>query len=162
MVPNNLNAQYAEDFFKEKAKVIVIKINKKRDTRCKSSESFKKTGAFSYVCGTPKRNMRPWVFVVGCSRARRQSYKKLWSQTVFGCVFQQRLESVGVAAMEGRARAESLYEFLQIFRHPTLVTFSYANDMILWSIRFLSGHQCSCSDIFSHYQSQCFSKGRQC
>ena len=46
MVPNNLNAQYAEDFFKEKAKVIIIKINKKRYTRCKSSESFKKQMRF--------------------------------------------------------------------------------------------------------------------
>ena len=53
--------------------------------------------------------------------------------------FQQHLESVGVVAMmsEVVVQEHTGEEFLQVFQHRTL------KDMILCSIRCLTGNQCS-------------------
>ena len=72
------------------------KKRKKEDTWCKF---ILRTGAFSGICGMQPKDLLPWLFVVGHSKAWVQSWKRLRNQTFWGCFFQQHLESISVAAM---------------------------------------------------------------
>ena len=105
-----------------------------------------KTGEFLDVCGTSQRNLLPWLFVVGNSRTLGQSCRRLWNQTVLGCVFSVEL-GIRKRAWEderrdpaGTGRGMSSCEYSGAVPSWNL----YAKDMILWSIHFFTGNQCSC------------------